>query len=217
VKTMLLMFNTSLVRLVKRLAALFFVCALVSCASKVRTNITTFTNENTSFSVGTIQITNLVPRNNQNSLQFEFYKRKLAAKLEGIGYKVVDSDNADFIAFLDYGVVRRERESDNTHLSVGLGYGRYSRFGRVVFTEPFTREFEYLRRVHLAIEDNVGQGERPSESTKDKLVELDAVSLGRCAQLLEVFDPMLEAIFKNLYRANGSTEKVVVPGGGACK
>ena len=193
------------------------VSVLLSCASKVRTSITTFQNEDKASATGTIYITSPNRVKAQQGLQLEFYKKKLAARLETIGYRVTDSQQADFVAFLDYGVIRRESEASNSHVQLGLGFGRYSRFGRLIFTEPLTKQFEYVRRVQLAIEKNVGQGSTPSEAAGDKLVELDAVSLGRCAQLIEVFDPMLEAIFKNFYLADGSTEKVIVPGGGTCK
>lgn len=204
-------------KFITRILLVLVVIFSVSCASKVRTNITTFTNEKASFSTGTIGIVNASSGQGNNGLEFEFYKNKLASKLESIGYQVVDEQAPEFLAFLDYGVARREKESDNSHVQFGLGFGRYSRFGRVIFSEPLTREFEFVRRVHLAIEKNLGQGSRSSESADDKLIELDAVSLGRCAQLIEVFDPMLEAIFENLYRPNGSTERVTVPGGDLCK
>jgi len=202
---------------IKLVFLMLAVSVLASCASKVRTSITTFHNEDASPPTGTIYITTPNAIKAQQGLELQFYKNKLASRLEGIGYSVIDNDKAEFIAFLDYGVVRRESDGGNSHVQLGLGYGRYSRFGRLIFTEPLTRQFEYVRRVQLAIEQNVGQGSVPSESAANKLVELDAVSLGRCAQLIEVFDPMLDAIFKNIYRANGSTEKVSVPGGGVCK
>ena len=209
--------NTNYLPSIRLLLLFVSIGLLASCASKVRTNITTFKNETASFEVGTIHISQVAERRAEAGLEFEFYKKRLSTRLEAMGYKVVNDSSADYLAFLDYSVRRREKETNGSNVQIGLGYGHFSRFGRVVFTEPFSKEFEYVRRVQLGIEKNIPKSETPPANVEHKLVEIDAVSLGRCPELTQVFEPMLDAIFENLLRDNGSTKRVVVPGHGTCK
>ena len=189
---------------------LFLSSWLIACSSNVRTTITTFKNESTPFAVGTIRIAPIADLPKMKELEYGFYKAKLEEKLKSIGYTPVNDTSANYTAYLHFDVMRREKESaDNDVRFVStFGYGRGSRFGNFIIREPVAREFEFVRRIQIAVEDSI---------THTQLIEVDAFSLGRCEHLTTVADAMFTAIFKNFQRSSGSVERVIVPAEGACK
>ena len=109
----------------KRIVASVFVAYIVvllsACQSNVKSDITTFRNDNVSFSTGTIFVTAQDP-GVANSLEFTFYREKLEQRLKLMGYTPigegqgdeVDKQSAispDYVAYLNYSVSRQESDS----------------------------------------------------------------------------------------------------------
>ena len=204
------MLFTSLVSVVRLVLLVLLPVWLLACTSNVRTTITTFKNESAPLSVGTIRVVPVANLPKTKELEFDFYKTKLESKLQDIGYTPVDDVSAKYIAYLHFDVMRRERERDNSdiYFRSTFGYGRGSRHGGIYISDSTAHEFEFVRRMQIGIEEAV---------SNEKLIEVDAINLGKCEQLTTIADSMLSAIFKDFQRSSGSVERVVVPGKGTCQ
>ena len=198
-----------LVSVVRLVLLVFLPIWLIACTSNVRTTITTFKNESVPFSVGTIRVVPVKNLPKTKELEFDFYKTKLESKLKEIGYTPVDDLSAKYVAYLHFDVMRREKETHDSdiYFRSTFGYGRGSRYGGIYVSDAFAREFEFVRRMQIGIEEAVSH---------KKLIEVDAINLGKCEQLTTIADSMLSAIFKDFQRPSGSVERVVVPGKGTC-
>ncbi len=182
-------------------AVLVFILAvtLCGCASQVRTTVSTFRAVDTLPANGSIRVSPL-PETHHDELEFLYFGEKLAAKLNGLGYEVVETGDADLIAYLDFSSVRQKKDHKNaTHFYSSLGY-RY-RHGSVVVVDGDHEEYEYVRRVQVRIVKPAGDGE-------ENLLNVAAVSAGACSYLASVYDEMLASIFANLYKENGSVVTV---------
>lgn len=186
---------------------------LSACQSSVRTDIQTFRNE--SMAVPTSGTVYIQPAggDEQRSLEFDYYKKKLAERLRTLGLQETESKQADYIATLGYAVSRQEKDepSKRVYISGYYGYYPHSRSG-MVMADTYGSDFEYMREVSLVIDKNA-QGE---QKEKDKLVQILASSEGECQHLTVVYDEILDAIFSNLWRANGSLMRMSVKGEAKC-
>lgn len=193
----------------KTIALLLLSVSLLACASLVRTDISTFSKDSSSISTGTIRVI-AADKDETESLEFDYFKGKLENRLQSAGYTPVDSDDAEFIATLSYGVIRQEKDKPSSRVVIGGHFGHYPHYPHApVFLSDFDyEEFEYVRELSLNIEG--------SQETSTKLLQIKATSIGQCEHLTVVYDEMLEAIFRNLHRANGSVEKVLVRGEARC-
>ena len=202
-----------------RLLRTVFYCSLplfAACATNISTDITTFRTAQLGLIPGTVEIR---PREQSSaaSLEFEYYAERLAQKLSVLGMKRVGS-KADYVAYLDYGIERQQAEQRGStqvhayHASPML-WGHYG-LGTLVLTDGRRDRFEFKRIVYLAI--NKAEASSDKKDSSEKLIEVTAISVGRCGQFIKVYDEMLQAIFTNINRQGGSVERVLVPAGESC-
>jgi len=181
--------------------------AISACSSVVRTDVQTFRDENASFSTGTIRVATESDEAPE-TLEFRYYKDKLEQRLSSLGYTPTEDENAQFIAKLGYSVSRQEKDKPHSRVLIGgqFGYGYgypYSR-GSVLLSDGGGAEFEYVRELSLAIN-------QPEAAKKDSnVIQIKAVSVGNCEHLTVVYDEMLDAIFANFMRSDGSIERIAI-------
>ena len=196
--------------LVRRLSILVVMSLLLAaCQPAVRTDIATFRDEGLSLTPGSIVV---VPDSDETaqSLEFRYFKDKLAARFQAAGLSPEESDSTDYVARLGYSVSRQEKDQPNSRVYIGghIGYHRYPHHGSVLLSDVGD-EFEYVRELTIAVE------RRASEAPL-QIVQVKAASVGQCEHLTVVYDEMLDAIFSNLLRADGSVEKVTIKGDTRC-
>lgn len=145
-----------------------------------------------------------------DSLEFSYYKDKLASRLQSAGYTFTDADDSEYLARLSYGVIRQEKDEPSSRVVIGGHFGHYLHYPHSpVFLSDFDNpKFEYVRELSFGVER---LGDSPA-----KIIQIKATSIGKCEHLTVVYDEMLEAVFSNLYRANGSVVKVSVKGDARC-
>lgn len=153
----------------------------------------------------------------ETSLEFLNYRPKVAAKLQHVGFTVVeDPAAADYIARISYGVDGTETYSATTASPVfGLGY--YG--GPFYYGGSFSRRYdtrtwvEYNRFIALEIID----GKYADTDAPPRIYEGRAQSTGSCPTIAGVFDEVLEALFRDFPGANGRTTFVTIPWDGSCE
>ncbi len=194
-------------------AAFLFLIIVVTaaCQPYVRTHITTYQNSDATPLTGDIFIK--PPEVFKGSaLEFSFYKKKLAQRLRAIGLTPVEDSSAPYVAVMQYGVTRQEKENPSPHLFWGGHYGFSRRSGTTVIINDDSEEFENVRHLSLSIQHNT-----PAEGkSAEELLNVSAQSTGSCGHLSVVIDEMLDAIFLELYRPDGSIKKVKVKGSARC-
>ncbi len=204
------------------LLKLSFLCALclamTACQSIVRSDVSTFREEGAVLGEGTIFVSaadavNADDKATTESLEFRFFKDKLTKRLQRAGYVPADKGTAQYHATLSYGVIRQEKDKPDTRVVIGGHFGYYPHYprGSLLITDVSGTEFEYVREVNVLI-DRVASGTNDSAP----VLQVKAISLGRCEHLSVVYDEMLEAIFADLNRPNGSVVKVSVKGEANC-
>lgn len=183
---------------------------LLSCSSHLRTTITTFQDGALPIAVGTFHVVPFENTPASEQLKFGFYKKQLEDKLKHMGFSLATDTEAQYTVYLSFSTTRREKDQKHSdvHFRGLYARGRGHGSGGIVIRDFRGHEFEYVRRVQIGMEE---------KSSAHKLVEIDAVSFGECNQMPSVFSPMLDAIFENFWRTNGSVEKVVVPANIICK
>lgn len=147
---------------------------------------------------------------NSNSLEFIYYKDKLANRLRAAGYTLSDTGNSEYLASFAYGVIRQEKDEPGSRVVIGGHFGHYLHYPHslIFLSDVDNPKFEYVRELSFSIE-------RLGDSPK-KIMQIKATSTGRCEHLTIVYDEMLDAIFSDLYRASGSVEKVSIAGDARC-
>ena len=194
----------------KILSMIITLTLLSACQSTVRTSIQTFRNEQAPPPAGSVYIKSAAGEEN-TSLEFDFYKKKLAERLAGLGLQSTDNPQADYIATLGYAVSRQEKDEPNKRVYISGYYGYYPGRTSMVMADSLGSDFEYLREVSLTIDKNENQN-----GADDKIVQVIASSEGECQHLTVVYDEMLDAIFSNLWRADGSLMHLTVKGETRC-
>lgn len=196
--------------LAKKIFAVGLFIMLAACQSVVRTDIETY-RKSAPLPSGSIYVTT-VPAEESKSLEFSFYRDKLAAKLVEAGFtpQPTADDSTELVATLSYGVLRQEKDEPNSRVIIGGHFGYYPYYPRasILVSDLDHQEFEFVRDVTLTITRN--------DDASEQLFQVKASSIGQCKHLNVVFDEMLEAIFQNLARENGSVEKVRVKGDARC-
>ena len=204
--------NASHFRRAARYTALLLLsAALIACQSNVKTSVETFRDENRSFEVGRIKV---VPGSDalKGSLEFDYFRSKLAERLAGVGFSPVEDDSAEFIAKLDYSVERQEvTDGSRTFVTTSLGYHR--RFGGIIIADDYGNDFEYKRAINIEI----AKVAPSSAAVQAKVIAIKANSVGSCEHLTVVYDEMLEAVFADFNRGNGSLEHIKVKGDTKCR
>lgn len=198
-----------------RLFPLLILCVLLAgCASSVRTRLNTFMAPDAEFGRGTIAI-QAAGEGSGDSLEFGFYRERLAEHLQNQGYTLAGAEEAEYIARLGYDVERVDSEVRSPNVMFTTGFGSYYRRGGVgfVFGDAPRYEEEYLRRLKLIITrtpDEIGGEPR-------RVYEATALSEGTCPIMSVVFDEMLAAVFQNFPGENGAVKTVTVRGEARCE
>lgn len=193
-------------RLPLKLSLLAGILLASACSTTLNTRITTFKDQAVnSDTIGSVYIRPL-EADKAGSLEFSWYAEPLASRMEALGFRVVKDPDADYLLDLEYGVNRRgadDKNSNTVFISGGFGsFRRGSSVGVVLDNDDDT--YEYERVVNLRLTKRAGDANTKGLS----LLEVSAVSVGRCELLLPIYPAMLDAIFTDLYRANGSTVRV---------
>jgi len=198
----------------KKCLLLFFCLLITACQSAVRTDIATYRDEQLTLIPGSVRV---VPDSEETSetLEFRYFKDKLEIRLGAAGFRAVEAETADYTARLGYSVSRQEKDKPNSRVFIGGhvgyygGYGHYPR-GSVLIADGGD-EFEYVRELAIAIDRAPA-----ADGEAKQLLQVKATSVGRCEHLTVVYDEMLDAVFNNLMRADGSVEKVTINGDTRC-
>lgn len=207
----------------RRIACLLLLVMIAGCTSTVSTNISTFKRmplvsaEKRSVFIapgGTVD---------GSTLEFQFYRDKLALKLAQEGYRTPSAGPYDYRIELSYDVKRQKvRQPRNRLISTGFHTWGF-RYGGSVYTQLPEPAYEFKRTITLDMIRNAvvgGQAKAYSKKSSekgDKVLEVVATSVGGCEYLNIVFDEMLDAIFKNLDRPSGSLVNVRVSGDNHCR
>jgi len=187
------------------MSILICVSVLGACSSALNTRITTFKDQKAGAETGTVVILPF-DKTTSGSLEFSWFAEPLAIKMEALGFQVVEGANAEYSLELAYGVNRREadnRNNDTLILSGGFGGFRRGTSLGVVIDADNDKRYEYERIVQLRLRKNTA-----GDTENKSLIEVSALSIGHCDLILPVYPIMLDAIFKDFYRANGSTVHV---------
>ncbi|PCK08367.1 MAG: hypothetical protein COA42_09635 [Alteromonadaceae bacterium] len=201
-----------------RLAALLVVIvALSACETSVRSAVSTYRNEGFNFAAGSVLVV-AEHAEQDDSLEFAFFKQKLEERLVKVGYSIhpkgAAPEGAAYLVKLSYHIDRQESDSHSSGRILYSGrIGHRNSIAGGYYGGHNDRDFEYLREVNITIDRNTPESSR---SESDKFLQIRAQSAGRCEHLSVVFDEMLDAIFSNLLRANGSIEQVRVKGETQC-
>lgn len=193
-------------------------CLLLgACETVIRAKVETFRNSSNALPLGTVRI-EPADASLDASLEFKHYRDKLAERLMQLGYDVVEADNSEYIATLAYAVSRQEKDRPSSRVVVGGHFGYYSHYprGSIFITDFNAKEFEYVRDVSLSLSESIAPSQTEISNTNSQvaktIIEMRATSVGHCEHLTVVYDEMLEAIFSNMSRSNGSIDTVKVKG-----
>lgn len=187
----------------------FTALVLTACQPVVRTQIQTFHSESETLAAGNVFI---APAGGEDmdTLEFQYYRNILATKLAQIGLQSSSKAEATYLATLGFAVSRQEKDKPSSRVFVSGFWGRYPHSG-VVLSDDLGPDFEYVREISLTIDKKA-----PPAAEKSQLLQVRASSEGACQHVSVVFDEMLDAIFQDLWRANGSVVSVKVKGEASC-
>lgn len=197
------------------------------CAmSTVRTTTTTFHAPGHE-ARGSIVVVS-AEENGNNSLEFQTYKSKIEAKLIANGYVITNEvGNADFVAVVSYGIDSGKASNvavpifgqtgGGTTFSSGTVYGsgKSASYSGTTYTMPTygvvgtsnMSVTNYTRAVAIDVLDK----ENKADGSVTKKYELRAKSTGSCGSISAVFDPILEAMFKDFPGTNGKSKTIEIP------
>lgn len=194
-------------------AALALAAALVAgCATPFQGEVTTFHQWQHPHGE-TIRV---LPRDPEKlgSLEFRYYRGIVAARLEGIGYRVVpDAEPSQYVAELDYAIDTGRTEvhswpRDAVWYHFHAGYHRdpfYYGYWNAYPPPPEVYSYTvYTRQLWLTIRATPG-GERGSVVYEGRVH-----SVGRSSRLQEIMPYMIEALFTNFPGESGLTKIVTV-------
>jgi hypothetical protein len=194
-------------RLGLKIGLLIAIVLASACSTTLTTQITTFKDKAASTdTAGSVYIRPLAA-DKAGSLEFSYYAEPLADKLQMLGFQVVQDSKADFLVDLEYSVARRgadDKGNSTVILSSGFGGYRHGTSMGVVLGGNKDEDYEYERVVNIRLKKRTADNEAKNLS----LVEVSAVSVGRCELLLPIYPAMLDAVFADFYRANGSTVRI---------
>lgn len=200
---------------------------MTGCMSNVRTTTTIFHAPGHE-ARGAIFVT-AADKKAKGSLEFQSYRSKIEAKLANNGYRTVNSANeADFIAIVSYGIdtgktslvsspVFGQTGGGTTYSSGSVyGYGGSASYSGTSYTMPTygivgsatDSVTEYTRSIAIDILD----AKSLKRGKVKKKYELRAKSTGSCPVIAEVFDEILEAMFKEFPGVSGKSRTIEVSG-----
>lgn len=211
----------------KSIVLTLLIASLLSgCMSFVRTTTTTFYVPDHN-KRGSIYVVSASAEAN-NSLEFKHYKERFEHKLVAAGYSIAKNTNdAQFIAIVSYGIDTGRtsivstpifgQTSGGTTYSSGTvyGYGSSASYSGTSYTMPTygivgtaTGSVQvYTRAIAMDIVD----AQSLKTETPNKIYEIRAKSTGSCSVIAEVFDEMLEAMFKKFPGESGKSITIEIP------
>lgn len=195
----------------KTLFVAFAAFVVVGCASNVRTKVSTFISPSASLTGASVMVKPF-DASQTGALEFKFYKDILENKLKAEGFSI-NNANPSHIALLGYNVTRKEADGYRTGTVVfgsSFGYSNFHRNRGLVFAQRIENRHNYERLVKLTITKATPTSEAEIDNAGN-IIEISARSVGSCESLPSVFEPMLDGIFKNLSRPNGSIVTVKTP------
>jgi len=146
-----------------------------------------------------------------DELEFKYFADILAKRFGQMGYRIAEGEASELEVYLIYDVERQKR-NDNRPLTVYGRFGYFYRYGSVVFVDDVDRDqYEFVRKIKLKVVSV------NAEDESEPLLSLTAVSKGQCEHLASVYDEMLDAIFSNLNRPNGSVIRLQSKSVGPCE
>jgi len=180
---------------------------LSACSTQqIKTNSTAFYAEGYIASGKIFVVASSQEKN--NSLEFANYKNKFEKKLSTAGYTPVNNKNdAEYIAVIDYGINEGQTSisSSPVYATGSYHFGRSFGVGASrVIGSSIDKITVYSRLITLDIM-KASSLESDAFIENNKLYESRVKSLGTCADIAGVFDPLLSAMFDNFPGANGQT------------
>jgi hypothetical protein len=222
---------------IRNIVVVFLFAAIISgCAAfipRVISTVTTFSTSVMAIPEGRTLFVSTSSTEQENNLEFEFYKEKLETKYSSKGFRIVqDPSSAQMIVFMSYGIDDGKNISAAYSipqwgkLSGGTTYtqgnvGGYSytsssysmpEYGVTGYVSGTSNRTQYARAIAI---DVVDAGSFVGGSPK-KLQEIRIKSTGSCAVIAGVFDAMLEAGFRDYPGENGKTKTIITPWEAGC-
>ena len=203
-------------------SALCLSLLLISACSSysLKTNRTAFYNP-TYYVSGSIFVIATNPEQN-NSLEFAYYKKKIEAKLAVIGYTIASNKNeADFMAMFTYGI-----DDGNTSIISSPIFASSSDFyddrglrsPSQRYSMPSYRmvgtSTDSITTYNIAIALDIIQASPSNTDSKQdvkKVYESRVKSVSSCGAIVGVFDQLLQAMFNNFPGENGKTITAKIP------
>lgn len=213
-----------------RLVAILLCGALLQSCAHVR-------GTTTSFYVpeyrpgGTISVIAADESVNQ-SLEFQLYKTKIEQRLSAAGYRVAPISAADQVALVAYGIDTGQTSAVSTpifgqtgggtsyHSGTVYGSGGSASYNGTSYSMPrygvvgsYTgSQTTYGRAIAI---DIVNMPKSKTDPVKS-LYQGRVISRGSCGAISEVFDEMLEIMFKNFPGESGKSKAMEVSGDFNC-
>ncbi len=213
------------------LATALSTLALGGCGSRVVTDTTSFYKPEFKRE-GSISVVAAEAKQNR-SLEFEHYKARFEKKLAKVGYQVKKQpQQAEYLAVVTYGIDNGKTSQVTTPLYGQTGGGTTYNSGTVysggqsasysntsysmptygVVGSVSSQRTTYSRAIALDIVEAKSfiQGEPVV------LLESRAKSSGRCSQIVEVFDEMLQSMFDDFPGVSGRSRRTQVDADANC-
>ena len=165
----------------------------------------------------------------ESSLEFQNYKKSIENNLQKYGFNIVqEKDTSDFIAFVSYGIDggKEELVSSPVYGSTGGGSGTFSGssynygtggtsyYSGTTYSMPTfgvvgsstSSITQYTRQLAM---DLVKTSTLENKKIT-KVYEGRVKSTGRCKMISAVMPELLESLFRDFPRKNGSTETITI-------
>lgn len=190
----------------KKLLPLLLIPLLAACAAQVTSEVTRF-HRAYDPSGETITVSNMDPAK-AGSIESETYGKLLAQHLEDLGYRVVDSGDPQLLAKFRYAVGPAQtdfRAWPDNYVHYHFFYGRrHPFFFGTYWDEPYVYSYPvYPRSLDLVLESSDGT----------VVFEGHVRSIGRKANMNEVIEYLIHAMFQNFPGESGMTKVVTIKEG----
>ena len=165
----------------------------------------------------------------ESSLEFQNYKKTIENNLQKYGFNIVqEKDTSDFIAFISYGIDggKEELVSSPVYGSTGggtttfrgsaynYGVGGSTYYSGTAYSMPTfgvvgSRTSSITQHTRQLAMDLVETSTLESKKVK-KIYEGRVKSTGSCSMISYVMPEMLQSLFRDFPRKNGSSEMIII-------
>lgn len=215
---------------VVQLAVLLFCGAFLQSCAHVRGTTTSFyvPDYRPSGSIAVIAADESVGQ----SLEFQLYKKKIEQRLSAVGYRIVPISTSDQVAIVAYGIDTGQTSTISVPIFGQTGGGTSYQSG-TVYGSGGSASYSgtsYSMPTYGVVGSYTG-----SQTTYARAIALDIVNIpktktapiqpiyqgrvisrGTCGAIAEVFDEMLEIMFKNFPGESGKSKTLEVSGNFNC-